>query len=224
MAISVAIAVEDSLSECILRRLINYSRRDITVRVRFPLKTLPGGRYNVRNITQRRGLSGYGQLKVNLPAFNKAADSDFPYMVLTDLDVHVRCPGQLLPKWLLRASPSPNLLFRVAVREVEAWLLADSANLAKHLDVDLTKMPVGVEALADPKVEIVNLARLSNSSVIRDDMLPESGSTAEVGPYFERVLLIFAREQWDIGEAAKNSRSLAKTIAAIDRFKPNAVT
>lgn len=220
MAISVAIAVEDDLSESILRRLIQHRRRDLTVGVRYPLRPLPGGRNNPGNVAEIRGLSGFGQIKVSLPAFNNAAATGRPYIVLTDLDIHVRCPGQLLAAWLPRVTPSPNLIFRVAVKEVEAWLLADRVNLAEHLHVNLHKMPIRVERLKDPKVKIVKLVQYSSSDEIQQDMLPENGSTAEVGRCFERVLLNFVRQHWDIDQAASNSRSLTRAIAAIDRFVP----
>ncbi|GEM_PF-197688 len=224
MPISVAIGVEDDLSECIWRRVINHKRRDMTVRVRFPLKTLPGGRDNDRNIKEKRGLSGYGQLKVNLPAFNNAASKGLVYAVLTDLDVHVRCPGQLLPKWLRGIPASPNLMCRVAVKEVESWLLADTANFAAYLHVPTASVPGAVETLLDPKVEIVRLARLSTSPEIRQDMIPEVGSTAEVGPNFERMLINFTRNLWSIDEAAKNSRSLRRALDALERFRPTVIT
>ncbi len=217
---TVAIAVEDDLSECVVRQLLTHTRRDLTVGVRYPLKTLPGGGYNPRNRRERRGLSGYGQLKVRLRAFNKAADEGLPFIVLTDLDLHVACPGELLPLWLGNRTPSPNLIFRVAVREVEAWFLADGANLAECLHAPPGAVPTAAESVADPKIAILRLAAASTSAEIQQDMLPAAGSTAEVGPRFERVLLNFAKTHWDIDEAARNARSLSGALIAIDRFVP----
>ncbi len=99
-------------------------------------------------------------------------------------------------------------------------MLADRVNLAEHLHVNLHKMPIRVERLKDPKVKIVKLVQYSSSDEIQQDMLPENGSTAEVGRCFERVLLNFVRQHWDIDQAASNSRSLTRAIAAIDRFVP----
>lgn len=189
MTSSVNIVVEDSLSEIVLRRLINHRRRDLIVGTRYPLRPLPGGPQNPQNKKERRGLSGYGQIKVLLPAFNKAAQKGQPCIVLTDLDVHVSCPGQLLPLWLCGTAVSRNLLFRIAVKEVEAWLLADRKNLADFLEVDET-------------------------------MVPRLGSTAEVGRCFERSLIGFVHDRWDVNEAAKNSESLKKALKALSRFKP----
>jgi len=218
MAISVNIAVEDTLSESVLRRILHHQRRDMTVSARYPLKELPGGTYNPANRHGRRGLSGYGQLKTRLLAFNKAASVGKPFIVLTDLDIHVKCPGQLLSAWL-PGTPSPNLVFRVAVKEVEAWLLADCANMAEFLEVSAATVPASVEALTDPKLELVKLARNSASEVIRRDLVPPPESTAEVGRYFERGLLTFVKNRWDVDAAAHNCRSLQKALDALARFK-----
>lgn len=165
------------------------------VKTRYPLKELPGGEANVQNVAERRGLSGYGQLRVNLPAFNAAAEHGQRFIVLTDLDVHVQCPGQLISSWLPSVNPSPNLTFRVAVKEVEAWLLADSANLAAFLAVDAAMMPSAVESLADPKLEIVRIASSSRSPDVISDLVPKVGSTAEVGRDIWRQYAV-RRDHW----------------------------
>jgi len=220
VAISIAIAVEDSLSECVVRRLIPHTRRDITIGECYPLKTLPGGRSNPKNRRGKRGFSGWGQLKINLPAFNEAARTGTPFMVLTDLDVHVKCPGELLQKWLGKTRHSQNLIFRVAVKEVEAWLLADTSNFASYLAIEENKISKAVESLSDPKLEIVALAKQSASPQILEDMVPKKGSMAEVGRCFDRMLINFVRHQWDIDEACKNAHSLSKAIHALKSFKP----
>jgi hypothetical protein len=133
----------------------------------------------------------------------------------------VKCPGDLLQKWLGKIAPNKNLIFRVAVKEVEAWLLADIPNFASCLAIEENKITKAVESLLDPKVEIVALARLSTSPHIIQDMVPPKGSTAEVGRCFDRVLINFVRNQWDIEEASKNSRSLSKAVNALKSFKPN---
>lgn len=221
MGISVAIAIEDALSEVVWCRVIKHARRDITIGARYPQTELPGGRYNRRNVREARGLSGFGQLRVRLPAFNHAAARGEPVFVLTDLDVHAQCPGDVLPTWLPKGTRrSRNLVFRVAVKEVEAWLLADKANFADFLAVDSAHLPGRIESIADPKLEIVRLARLSASADIVNDLVPRAGSTAEVGRLFERSLLGFARQQWDIDEAARHSRSLRRALRAVGRFQP----
>lgn len=218
--ISVNIAVEDDLSEAVLRRLLSVASQPFCVSNRFPLPVLAGGRTNPRNVDERRGLSGYGQVKVNLAAFNNAARVR-PFVVLTDLDVHAQCPGELLPSWLSGQAPSPNLVFRVAVYEVEAWLLADRDNFSFCVGISEKDIPFAVEAVRDPKAEIVELARNSRHSDVVDDLVPVSGSRARVGRRFNPWLINFAKYHWDVTRAASNCRSLERAVMALDRFSPS---
>ena len=217
MSSSVAIVVEDDLSERVARRLIHHTRRTWTVGERYPLKQVAGGRSNPRNVTEKRGLSGFGQIRSNLPAFNHAA-SHRPYFVLTDLDVHSPCPGGVWGVWLPGETRNPNLMFRVAVKEVEAWLLADRKNLADFLEVSESLIPRDSEAIPDPKVEIVKLARSSTSKEIIHALVPPAGSTAEVGRSFDRMMIQFVKDHWDIDNAAGHSRSLERAINALSRY------
>ncbi len=218
MGLSVSIAVEDNLSERVVRRLVHHSHRDWTIGVRYPLRPLAGGHANPRNLAEKRGLSGWGQLKSNLPAYNTAAAAR-PFIVLTDLDVHVPCPGDLWSKWMAATRRHHNLIFRVAVREVEAWLLADREGMAEFLEVPESDLPVDSEAVLDPKSEIVTLARQSNSPDIRYALVPAAGSLARVGRSFESKLLQFAANDWSIPNAAKHSRSLGRAMDALRKYK-----
>jgi len=215
---SVAIVIEDALSEGVIRRLIHHTHRDWTVGVRYPLHLLAGGRSNPRNVEERRGLSGFGQIKVQMPAFNNLAKLR-PIIVLTDLDVHVQCPGDLWGKWMPNVTKHPNLILRVAIKEVEAWLLADRDNMADLLSISVGNMPAYPEALADPKIEIVNLARNSPSDEVKHALVPVHGSTAEVGRSFDTTLAHFARNTWDIDAAVKTSNSLNRAVKALKSFK-----
>lgn len=217
MSSSVAIVVEDELSDRVARRLINHTNRHWTVGVRYPLKQLSGGLANPRNANERRGLSGFGQIKVNLPAFNMAAKNR-PYLVLTDIDIHVACPGDLWEKWMPGVGKHPNLLFRVAVKEIEAWLLADRLNIADFLEVPISLIPSAIETVADPKLEIVALARQSASDEIKHALVPPVGSSAEVGRSFDSKLIQFVRDHWDIDSAANHSRSLERAVKALQNF------
>ena len=217
MALSVSIVVEDDLSSAIVRRLILYTRRDWTVRLQLPEKLLPGGRDNPRNIEEVRGLSGFGQIKKRLSAFNHAAKAA-PLLVLTDLDIHAPCPGGVWGAWMGGSARNPNLIFRVAVREVEAWLLADRRNMADFLAVPVADVTIAPESSADPKIEIVDLARRSSSQDVVELMVPLPGSSVEVGRSFEMKLRQFVKDSWDIAEAAKNSNSLTRAVAALQRF------
>jgi len=188
------IAVEDDLSEAVLRKIL-------------PDRYVVGNRY-------MRG--GFGYLKKNIHEFNIAAKG-MPFLVLTDLDL-AECAPTLIKKWL--SDPiHHNLLFRVAVREVESWVLADRDRFAKFLGIRKTLVPVNVDAIDDPKKCLINLARESRRN-LREDIVPARRSTAKQGPDYNGRLTYFVREFWNPREAMHNSPSLARTIKAVENFQP----
>ena len=127
--IPIQLAVEDDLSEAVLRKILSTSSRPYAV----------GTCYLGR---------GFGYLRKTIHGFNNAAKGT-PFLVLTDLD-QAECPPELIRTWL-QAPIHSNLLFRVAVREVEAWLLADQAGLARFLGIRRALVPQSVDAIPDPR-------------------------------------------------------------------------
>ena len=196
--IPVNLASEDELSEVVLFRILNHLERYVV-----------GTAY-------RRG--GFGYLRRTISGWNRAAKG-CPFVVLTDLD-EFECPAKLIETWLT-VPRHPNLLFRVAVREVEAWLLADRKNLARHLRVPDEVMPHASDELADPKATLVAIARRSRSKVIRDRIVPRAGSTAKQGPDYNGCLGSFVREDWDVEAAKVVSPSLARAVYRLGSFVPD---
>ena len=163
----------------------------------------------------RRGGNGY--LRRTIAGWNRAATRT-PFIVLTDLDSG-ECAPQLLSGWL-PFPKHPNLLFRVAVREVESWLLADPVNLARFLGVPKSLMPAMPDMIDNPKGALVNIARKSRSRDIRERIAPRVGSTAQQGPDYNGCLGYFVRSRWDFGAAQANSPSLARTVRRLSSFVP----
>jgi hypothetical protein len=188
---------EDILSETVLRKLLHCSAATYGV----------GAVHNG---------GGFGWIKKKIKDFNSAAKG-MPYLVLTDLDT-CECAPTLIRQWL-NTPKHPNLLFRVAVREVEAWLLGCREAFAAFLGVPESRIPADVEEIADPKVFVVNLARRSRKRDVRVDIVPEDGSTAKVGPAYNERLRLFVETSWDPAMAKVHSPSLRKTIDALDRFR-----
>ena len=118
------------------------------------------------------GRRGKQYIRGRIAGFNQAAWQE-PWLVLVDLD-NYDCAPLLLGDWL--PSPASHMLLRVAVREVESWLLADRQAMAGFLAVSTALMPRAPEALADPKLELVNLAKRSRRRAIRQDIVPRPGS------------------------------------------------
>ena len=70
---------------------------------------------------------GNGKIKRHIDGYNKASKFGY-YFVITDLDNN-DCAPSLIREWL-PLKPNNQLFFRVAVREIESWLLADRENFA----------------------------------------------------------------------------------------------
>ncbi len=198
-AIPINLATEDELSEAVLRRLLTFAARGYAI-----------------GYAYRRG--GFGYLRRTIGGWNRAARGT-PFAVLTDLDDHL-CPSALIEAWLAEA-PHENLLFRVAVREVEAWLLADPEGLSKYLAVRRDSVPVDPESLIDAKGALIDLARKSRSTSVRDRIVPKRGSSAKQGPDYNGCLTQFVSAYWNIEAAAANSPSLSRTAKKLAGFRPN---
>jgi hypothetical protein len=196
--IPINLVYEDILSEAVLRKLITNSRKKYQI----------GISYNAY---------GCGRIKNKINGFNNAAKG-MPYLVLTDLDEY-ECPPVLISHWFAGAIHN-NLLFRVAVREVEAWLLACRNSFATYLGVSENKIPADVDAIQDTKQFLVNLAKRSRKRRIKLDIVPQEGSTAKVGPAYNDRLVYYVENIWDVATACQNSLSLRKAVAAIDNFLP----
>jgi hypothetical protein len=149
--------------------------------------------------------------------FNNAAKGT-PFLVLTDLD-RILCAPELIRKWL-REPLHPNLIFRVAVREVETWLLADGAGLAKFLGIGRILVPGDVDKVDNPKECLIDLARRSPRRDLRQDIVPPPGSTRKIGPNYNGRLISFVKGRWDLSAATLSSPSLERTVKAVTRFVP----
>ena len=105
-------AVEGALDEAVAQQLISHVGGQIGIVF---------GREGKPNLRQRIG------------GFNNAA-RQAPWLVLVDLDYDADCAPSLRDAWL--PDPAPHLCFRIAIHEVEAWLMADAETLAGyHLGV-----------------------------------------------------------------------------------------
>jgi len=112
------------------------------------------------------GKMGKAHLRQSLNGYNQAARFT-PWVVLVDLDLEYECAPLLCGEWL--PNPAPDMCLRVAVREVETWLLADRERMARFLSVPVSRIPFDPEALDDPKGKLVQLARRSRRRDIRED-------------------------------------------------------
>jgi hypothetical protein len=190
----VTIAAEGIVDEAVVRRLICEVGAE------------PGRVY---------GRNGKDALRKRMAAYNRAAQFE-PWMVQVDLDGDADCAPLLRAAWL--NSPARFMCFRIAVREVEAWLFADRANLASFLGVPAELVPRQPEAVDNPKQQMVNLARRSRRREIVEDMVPRPASRRLVGPAYSARLIEFAATPWQPMTAARQSESLQRAIGCLQRL------
>lgn len=194
--VPIHLAVEDELSEVIAHRLLKSARR-----------------YDYR---AAMGRTGFGYLKSRIHEFNRAAKG-CPFLVLTDLD-RDECPPALLANWLGRAPREHNLLLCVAVREVEAWLLADSPALCRFFGLRRDPTPRDVEEIPDPKRYLIGIAARARKRDVRNDIVPRPGSTARQGRNYNARMAEFVLEYWEPKRAMQRARSLTRMIQLLDSF------
>jgi hypothetical protein len=166
------------------------------------------------------GLSGKDLLDRRINGYNNAARFS-PWIVLRDLNSDAPCPSGLLGALL--PEPAHFMCLRLAVHATEAWLLADRERAAQFLAVPLSRIPVDLDAVENPKRFLVELARRSRRSTVRADILPLPGTSARVGPGYTTRLIDFASNAWRPAIAAKQSRSLSRSLAALRRWREERV-
>lgn len=188
------VAVEDLLSEAVVRRLIETIRPDLTIWV-----------------VMRK--NGRGYLESRARDLNRTARS-VPVLIVADLDRPIPCPANLIDQWL-SSPPAPRLLFRIAVMEIESWILADRDSFANFLAVPAHRIPPNTDEIAQPKEFIVSLARKSRRKDIRDDLVPTTGATSAVGPAFNPRVGTFVSDSWNVKRAARASPSLRRSIGRL---------
>jgi hypothetical protein len=157
---------------------------------------------------------GFGKMKKHIAAYNLAAQHGH-YFVLADLDTAECAPG-LINQWLPHER-SPQLTFRVAVHEIESWLLADRESFASFFSVNQALLPLSPDTLGDPKQTVLNLARRSRKRQIREAMLPID-EYARIGPGYNMEFCNFIQNYWDVERARQVSPSLDKAMAALKKL------
>lgn len=167
------------------------------------------------------GKQGRRWIDAHLGQYNSAAHS-WPYVALADLE-HDTCPPELLQRWFPEGR-HPNLQARIAVRMVEAWLLADREAFAKFLNIPVHHIPLQPENDPNPKQTLVNLARHSRSKTIREEIAPAPNSSGRVGKNYRGQLENFVLEHWQAERAQVNAPSLERAIQALRNFHPEIQT
>lgn len=183
--------VEEILQEVLLQKILQVYRKDIS-------------------IAGIAGKKGNDYIKQGLKGFNDASKA-IPHIIITDLD-RIKCAPFLISSWT--DFPIKNtLLFRIAVKTSDAWILADRKSFSNFFGVPLNKIPLDTETIADPKRFIITLARNSRKKFAKE--LVPMGNAIQ-GPGYNLYLQKFVLNHWNPEDASNSNQSLKK---AVDRIK-----
>lgn len=194
--LEIALVVEDALSFALMEQVLAHTGRGYKV---------------LRPMVQR----GVGNIHKSVAKYLSASHA-LPHLVLVDLDQHV-CAPQLRQQWGVASLPR-SMLFRVAVREVEAWVLADRSGFADFAGIPVNKIAAAPESLPEPKQTLINLVRRSRNKRLAAELVPAPGSRVSIGPLYNERLGQFVRERWDVDAAMANSPSLGRSFARLQTF------
>lgn len=156
--------------------------------------------------------NGFGYLRSRMDSWRQMANRQI-VVVLTDLDT-AACSLALLRDWLGTEWPCPqNLLLRIAVREVESWLLADHDAFEKLIGKK-GRLPIDPDELPDPKRHLLGLAQKAPRAV-REDLVAQQGAVANQGVGYNRRLVEWVQAEWSPERAAARSPSLLRARRAM---------
>ncbi len=188
----VNLLVEGFVDEAVARRLLCTSGHD------------PGTTF---------GKKGWTYIQKKAGAFDLACGSSALLTLVDFMDTKLECPVAVVQEWLPRRRQMH--VFRVVVREIESWILADRVAIASFLGIPLAKVPLQPELLSDPKLALINLARSSKRSAIRAALIPPSGYAVSEGPLYSSEIIRFVNEFWSPERAREQSVSLDKCLLSL---------
>lgn len=164
-------------------------------------------------------MHGHGEIDKRVDRWCKPANTR-PMLILRDLHPALGkgCASALVRHLVGIGPHSATTVFRIAERELEAWLLADRKAVAAYFQVRPVAVPVSPDMQLDPKQTLVNVCRSSSSSRIQKGMVPSPSSRRKVGPQFTGLVLTFGRSHWDATRARTASPSLDRAIVALERL------
>jgi hypothetical protein len=185
--IPIAVATEDELSEAIALRLISELK-------------LP------HDVTHALRRNGFGYLQSKMDSWCQMAEHQI-MLVLTDLD-QANCLVEFRDQWLAARPLPTSLIFRIAVREVESWVLADHQAM-RELVGKKGVLPTQPDTLPDPKQALLGLGKTAPKRV-RDDLIRTIDGQLRQGVGYNARLTHWINTAWSPERAAERSPSLAR--------------
>ena len=192
-----AIAVEDELSAYVAERLI-------------------GGYVPRAEITQVMVLEGINNIRGRMRDLVQIARFQDMVLVLADMDNPRGCPPGLLNELCGGLTIASNIIIRIAMLEIEAWILADREGVAQWLGIAANIVPRNPESLADPKRTLVQLAGRSRNRRLREAIAPARVTgTHRTGPNYNETVGDFVTRLWSPQAARHNAPSLHRAVLRI---------
>ena len=196
----VTIAAEDALSASVAARLIaRYAPQSAVARIMV--------------------LGGINNLKARMRDLTQIAGREDLVLVLADLDRPEGCPPARVRELSGGLTIAPNLLLRIAVLEIESWILADRYGMARWLEIAPRIIPQAPETLIDPKRTMVQLAARSPNRALREGIAPVSvRGTHRTGPGYNALAGEFVTQLWNPDAARRIAPSLDRAIIRISEM------
>lgn len=173
-------------------------------------------RYTSLSILTCYGKKGNAYIRNRIHSFQRVASRQLPIICLIDLDQEncaVTCVRELAFEM-----PNENFILRVAITELESWLIADVENFSRFINAPQSRVPYPPDECPYPKEMIINLARKYSRKMLREDLVPAEGSSAKVGKAYVNQIARFVQESYNLEVAASNSPSLRRAITAIQQL------
>ena len=157
---------------------------------------------------------GKSYLQQKTPEFNRGATETCGVFMLTDLDSPNICPPTLIQSWV-RGPLNPQFFFRVAVMEIESWIMADRLAFSRFLSIPIHRIPRNTDSIPNPKEFLVSLARKGKQRTLQQGLVPAPGAIFPIGIRYNELLSDFVSNQWNLERAVAVSPSLKRTVDRI---------
>ena len=195
---NVILVVEDRLSDAVSTKILQHFEIEIVQRVIY---------------------EGNSYLQRKAQSYNQAAHQECGVFMLTDLDSPEICPLALIQSWV-KGRLNPWFFLRVAVIEIESWIMADRQAVSEFLAIPAHRIPQNTDKIASPKEFLVSLARRSRNTRLREALVPaRSNETAKTGNEYNPRLSQFVQAHWNLERAAAVSPSLKRTLDRLSESK-----
>lgn len=156
---------------------------------------------------------GFGPFRARIEVMNNIAQRVMPVLMIADAD-QAACPVTQVKEWLPQRH-SDRLALRLAVREAEAWAMADHEGFAAFAQLSPAKLPPTPETLPNPKQALLKLIEHCRRRELRDEMLPGKRDRSPVGLGYNIHLKDYVSHYWRAERAAARAPSLARAIPRI---------